>query len=528
MEKVLICQSAKGSGLGRALITISTHMPLPLLFLLLVLLLLLLHLPAALPSTTAGLPPLSLSPPPFWLPVVADGAAHVLEGSSELTTRAAAAATAYQFVLSLGLLAAGWDAAERAEMVRTLTAFVESGEGRLWSAGACAPVSPTDGPGGEPTPRPSASTSSSSTSPGAVDGPLLVLPVAHYARDEDDGARARSRGEIAGAPPRQRPSASDSGSHQPQMRATLLHHCPNASALETASAFVRDHHGIPAGAEIPATLAGAVAAIEVEVARRLRDLHRQTRAFAATSCAARTNSRTDSGTGSSADSSSSSTTTSRTGINSNSNSNSNSARPPRRTPSAATSPFVSATAEVARGLVEARELPTFVINLRTSSPRLEHVHCQLSAAGFALVRAPGTDTDSDNDNVNNDNTEEDGTAGMRHPVRRFLAVDGATLTERVLRRVLFSPSPSKERGGESPSSPSSPPTQPPLPQLTQGEVGVALSHISLWKQVAVEDVPFALILEDDVVGFDCPARLFGGVCVALCVRRVACVVFACA
>ena len=62
------------------------------------------------------------------------------------------------------------------------------------------------------------------------------------------------------------------------------------------------------------------------------------------------------------------------------------------------------------------------------------------------------------------------------------AVDGSTLTEEDMS--ITSPELSEQRIYR---------------QLTRGEIGCALSHIRLWERIVREDIPEALIFEDDVL-----------------------------
>ena len=96
--------------------------------------------------------------------------------------------------------------------------------------------------------------------------------------------------------------------------------------------------------------------------------------------------------------------------------------------------------------IENGELPTFVLNLASSFGRRQHVRSQLQRAS------------------------------LLDQARWISAVDGSLLSPRVTRATL--------REGS---------------VLSQGEVGIWLSHLTAWHDIVEEGLPFALVVEDDVV-----------------------------
>jgi len=109
--------------------------------------------------------------------------------------------------------------------------------------------------------------------------------------------------------------------------------------------------------------------------------------------------------------------------------------PPRR---------LSAFETVARRMATRRELPTFVLNLWSSTHRRDFSRRQLAAAGLldAATWIPGA--------------------------------DGVSLTPNVLVQAVAQGT-----------------------VLSQGEVGIFLSHLTAWRDVVERGVPYALVLEDD-------------------------------
>ena len=103
-------------------------------------------------------------------------------------------------------------------------------------------------------------------------------------------------------------------------------------------------------------------------------------------------------------------------------------------------------AGVYRASVENGELPTFVLNLAASVGRRQHVRGQLKRAH------------------------------LLDETRWVSAVDGSLLSPRVTRATL--------REGA---------------VLSQGEVGIWLSHLTAWHDIVEEGLPYALVLEDDVI-----------------------------
>lgn len=101
---------------------------------------------------------------------------------------------------------------------------------------------------------------------------------------------------------------------------------------------------------------------------------------------------------------------------------------------------------VYRTALEHGELPTFVLNLAASFGRRQHVRGQLERAN------------------------------LLDETRWVSAVDGSLLSPRVTRATL--------REGA---------------VLSQGEVGIWLSHLTAWHDIVEEGLPYALVLEDDVI-----------------------------
>jgi len=109
-------------------------------------------------------------------------------------------------------------------------------------------------------------------------------------------------------------------------------------------------------------------------------------------------------------------------------------------------PFSSLFHGVSRTAIERSELPTFVLNLASSFGRRQHVRSQLQRAS------------------------------LLDQARWISGVDGSLLSPRVTRATL--------REGS---------------VLSQGEVGIWLSHLTAWHDIVESGLPFALVLEDDVV-----------------------------
>jgi len=109
-------------------------------------------------------------------------------------------------------------------------------------------------------------------------------------------------------------------------------------------------------------------------------------------------------------------------------------------------PFSSLFHGVSRTSIERNELPTFVLNLASSYGRRQHVRSQLQRAS------------------------------LLEQARWISGVDGSLLSPRVTRATL--------REGS---------------VLSQGEVGIWLSHLTAWHDIVESGLPYALVLEDDVV-----------------------------
>ncbi len=109
-------------------------------------------------------------------------------------------------------------------------------------------------------------------------------------------------------------------------------------------------------------------------------------------------------------------------------------------------PLTSLFHGVSRTAIENGELPTFVLNLASSFGRRQHVRAQLQRAS------------------------------LLDQARWISGVDGSLLSPRVTRATL--------REGS---------------VLSQGEVGIWLSHLTAWHDIVEGGLPYALVLEDDVV-----------------------------
>ena len=109
-------------------------------------------------------------------------------------------------------------------------------------------------------------------------------------------------------------------------------------------------------------------------------------------------------------------------------------------------PVTSLFHGVSRTSIDRSELPTFVLNLASSYGRRQHVRAQLQRAS------------------------------LLDQARWISGVDGSLLSPRVTRATL--------REGS---------------VLSQGEVGIWLSHLTAWHDIVEGGLPFALVVEDDVV-----------------------------